>query len=310
VSLRLGVMCAVSDHSGNVLLSRRGDLNIWNLPGGRLDSGERLESAALREVEEETGLEAEIGRAVGLFYLAGWRRMNVLYAASPTGGTLRDKTSETRANRYFSAGSLPQGIIGAKEALSETRPQPCIITSTREDLLRLRLRFGLRWVGNRLSGHPEPKFPQFNVRAVAIILGDSTRRVLTLAGPGYNPADTAIGFRMLPRVVCDGEIPPWEQLNQLTERVIGSVVDFQWVGLWEDTDRGMFEFVFGATLHERELPNGVQWTTIRNAAFSDRDMAYVERVKVTYPRDPVWTIVARDEPTDMIMSMHSREGRL
>src|SRR3954453_11680800 len=135
-------MCAVSDHGGNVLLSRRGDLNIWTLPGGRLDSGERLESAALREVEEETGVKAEIERAVGLYYLAGWRRMNVLYAASLSGGSLRDKTRETRANRYFSAGSLPQGVIGAKESLAETRMQPRVIASTREELLRLRLRFG------------------------------------------------------------------------------------------------------------------------------------------------------------------------
>ena len=114
-----------------MLLSRRGDLNTWTLPGGRLDSGERLEDAALREVEEETGVEARIERAVGLYYLAGWQRMNILYAASPTGGSLRDKTRETRANRYFSAGSLPQSVIGAKEALAETRPQPRVITSTR-----------------------------------------------------------------------------------------------------------------------------------------------------------------------------------
>jgi ADP-ribose pyrophosphatase YjhB (NUDIX family) len=303
-------MSAVIDHGGNVLLSRRGDLNTWTLPGGRLDVGERLEHTAQREVEEETGVEAQIERALGLYYFAGWRRMNVLYAGSPIGGSLRDKTRETRANRYFSPGSLPQGVLGAKEALAETRPQPRVITATREELLRMGLRFGLRWLVNRLSGHPEPKFPQFNVRAVAVILGDSTRRVLTLAGPGYNPADTAVGFRMLPRVVCDGEIPPWEQLAQLTERLSGSALHYQWVGLWEDADRGMFEFVFAATLHERELPNGVQWTTTRNAAFSDRDMAYVERVKVTYARDPIWSIVARDEPNDVILSMHSKEERL
>ncbi|MBI1259751.1 MAG: NUDIX domain-containing protein [Chloroflexi bacterium] len=309
MSLRLGVMSAVLDRDRNILLSRRGDLNTWTLPGGRLDAGERLEHAAQREIEEETGIEARIDRALGLYYLSGWQRMNILYVAAPTGGSLREKTRETRANRYFSPGSLPQGVLGAKEALAEMRPQPRVITSTRSELLRLRLRFGLRWLGNRLSGHPEPKFPEFNVRAVAVVLGDSTRRVLTLSGPGYNPHDTAIGFRMLPRVVCAGEAPPWEQLAQWLERLSGAAMDFQWVGLWEDTDRGMFEFVFATTIHERELPSGVQWTTTRNAAFSDRDMAYVERVKPTYARDPIWTIVARDQPTDMILSMQSREGK-
>src|SRR3954468_16907411 len=149
-------MSAVIDRGGNVLLSRRGDLNTWTLPGGRLDAGERLEHAAQREVEEETGVQAEIERALGLYYFAGWRRMNVLYAASPIGGSLRDKTRETRANRYFSPGSLPEGVLGAKEALADTRPLPRVVTVTSEELLRLRLRFGWRWLVNRLSGHPEP----------------------------------------------------------------------------------------------------------------------------------------------------------
>ena len=306
MSLRLGVMCAVLDSSENILLSRRGDLNTWNLPGGRLDPGERLEHAAQREVEEETGVIAEVERAVGLYYLAGWRRMNVLYSGSPVGGSLRDKTRETRANRYFTSGSLPQGVLGAKDALTETRSPLRVISSTREELMRLRLRFGCRWLFNRLSGHPEPKFPRINVRAVAVILENSAHRVLTLPGAGYSPADTAAGYRTLPRVVCEGEIAPWEQLTQSIRRWITSTLSLQWVGLWENADRGLFEFVFAATIPETELPNGAQWTTTRNAAFSDRDMAYIEHIKPSYPRDPVWTIVAHDEPTDII----TQEGSL
>jgi len=33
----------------------------WTLPKGKLDSGESFEQAALREVEEETGMSAELG---------------------------------------------------------------------------------------------------------------------------------------------------------------------------------------------------------------------------------------------------------
>ena len=33
----------------------------WSLPKGKLESGERWEDAALREVEEETGLRCELG---------------------------------------------------------------------------------------------------------------------------------------------------------------------------------------------------------------------------------------------------------
>jgi 8-oxo-dGTP diphosphatase len=46
-----------------VLLIRRGKaprLGEWSIPGGRLEWGERAEAAALRELREETGVEAVI----------------------------------------------------------------------------------------------------------------------------------------------------------------------------------------------------------------------------------------------------------
>lgn len=56
----VGVVCL---RGAEVLLIRRGTpprLNQWSLPGGRLEWGETLEVAALRELKEETGVEAEL----------------------------------------------------------------------------------------------------------------------------------------------------------------------------------------------------------------------------------------------------------
>ena len=56
----VGVVCLKGDQ---VLLIRRGQpprLNQWSLPGGRLEWGETLEAAALRELKEETGVDAEL----------------------------------------------------------------------------------------------------------------------------------------------------------------------------------------------------------------------------------------------------------
>ena len=56
----VGVVCLKGDE---VLLIRRGTpprLNQWSLPGGRLEWGETLQVAALRELKEETGVDAEL----------------------------------------------------------------------------------------------------------------------------------------------------------------------------------------------------------------------------------------------------------
>lgn len=56
----VGVVCLKGDE---VLLIRRGQpprLNQWSLPGGRLEWGETLDAAALRELKEETGVEAQL----------------------------------------------------------------------------------------------------------------------------------------------------------------------------------------------------------------------------------------------------------
>lgn len=43
---------------GRALLVREGD--TWLLPGGRLESGESLEAGAMRELEEETGIDVDV----------------------------------------------------------------------------------------------------------------------------------------------------------------------------------------------------------------------------------------------------------
>jgi 8-oxo-dGTP diphosphatase len=57
----VGVVCLRAPDE--VLLIRRGkppNEGGWSLPGGRLEWGEKLEAAALRELAEETGVEAQL----------------------------------------------------------------------------------------------------------------------------------------------------------------------------------------------------------------------------------------------------------
>ena len=50
-----------------ILLTQRSDNSRWCLPGGAMDPGESAEEACVREVMEETGLEARVKRLVGIY---------------------------------------------------------------------------------------------------------------------------------------------------------------------------------------------------------------------------------------------------
>ncbi|WP_368191922.1 NUDIX hydrolase [Aeromonas sp. s8] len=56
---RVGVGVILTNAQGQVLLGKRKGSHApyWSIPGGHLELGESFESAAIREVAEETGLE-------------------------------------------------------------------------------------------------------------------------------------------------------------------------------------------------------------------------------------------------------------
>lgn len=59
---------AVVVHDGSLLLVRRGHgpaAGEWSVPGGRVEWGEMLAEAVVREVAEETGLECVCGELLG-----------------------------------------------------------------------------------------------------------------------------------------------------------------------------------------------------------------------------------------------------
>jgi 8-oxo-dGTP diphosphatase len=62
VGERVDAAGGVVEREGRVLLVHRPRYDDWTLPKGKLDPGESFEDAALREVEEETGLRCTLGR--------------------------------------------------------------------------------------------------------------------------------------------------------------------------------------------------------------------------------------------------------
>lgn len=70
-----GVGCGAAIlRDGKLLLVKRlkaPEAGCWNLPGGKVDFGERVETAVAREILEEIGVVIEVTRSLGLTQMIG-----------------------------------------------------------------------------------------------------------------------------------------------------------------------------------------------------------------------------------------------
>jgi 8-oxo-dGTP pyrophosphatase MutT (NUDIX family) len=89
---------------GEVLLVHRPRYDDWTFPKGKLDPGESFEDAALREVEEETGLRCNLGRELpATRYAVGTRPKIVRYwLMTPEAETPFVPNDETDELRWLS----------------------------------------------------------------------------------------------------------------------------------------------------------------------------------------------------------------
>ena len=110
---------------GRILLVRRCDNGVWELPGGRVDVGESAEQAAVRETAEEAGVQVVITGLAGLFtdpHLvirspAGEVRQQfaVLLRGRVVGGRPHGDQSETSAAAWIRLRDLPELPMEAAE---------------------------------------------------------------------------------------------------------------------------------------------------------------------------------------------------
>jgi 8-oxo-dGTP pyrophosphatase MutT (NUDIX family) len=65
----VGVKCGIFDKQGRALMMKRADTGEWDMPGGAVDTMESPDETAVRETNEETGLDVRVIDHVGVYYV-------------------------------------------------------------------------------------------------------------------------------------------------------------------------------------------------------------------------------------------------
>ena len=126
-----GASALIFDDAGRVLLQRRGDSGRWSVIGGGVDPGETPAEAAVREAREETGLDVEPARLVGVYatpeitYPNGDRCAYVVTAfrCRVVGGTLRPDGDESLELAWFDPAALPPMRLDLRQRVLDAVPE-------------------------------------------------------------------------------------------------------------------------------------------------------------------------------------------
>ena len=120
-----GSAIIIRNPNGEILLQERTDRNLWGLPGGCQDLGERLEVTAAREALEETGIVLNPDDLILIASLSGEERRN----SYPNGDIVFNNTdlfladvdiadasslkgdSETKRLRFFNPEEVPENLM-------------------------------------------------------------------------------------------------------------------------------------------------------------------------------------------------------
>ncbi len=146
-------------HENKILLTKREDFETWILPSGGVEDGESIAQAAIRETKEETGLDVELTRMVGIYSRLGTMSPihAVLFVAKPIGGEIKCQEGETIQVEWFAVDEIPSPLsvgqgkkiedalagISGRVVLHEINLPAFPENLTRKELIELRDRSGL-----------------------------------------------------------------------------------------------------------------------------------------------------------------------
>jgi len=111
---KVDIRAVVFNESGEILMVKEKVDGRWSLPGGWADVGYSPAEVAVREVQEETGLDVKTIRVLGIFDKRnhphppeGWYVYKIFILCEKIGGEISKDTTETSDNQYFSLENIP-----------------------------------------------------------------------------------------------------------------------------------------------------------------------------------------------------------
>lgn len=108
-----GAFAIVRDVAGSVLLCHRRDMDLWDLPGGKVERGEAPWEAAVRETREEVGVSVEVQRLTDVTWKPKDDELVFTFECKLVSGT-PGLSDEADAVEYFEPDHLPANLSPAK----------------------------------------------------------------------------------------------------------------------------------------------------------------------------------------------------
>ncbi|HEV3328269.1 MAG TPA: NUDIX hydrolase N-terminal domain-containing protein [Acidimicrobiales bacterium] len=117
VTPKVAVGAAVSNDDGELLLIQRADSGVWLYPTGWCDVGYSAAEVVTKEVAEETGIEVEPVRLIGVLdgLRLGMSRIplySLLFLCRAVGGELAAHPLECTDLGWFTESTLPTPLVG------------------------------------------------------------------------------------------------------------------------------------------------------------------------------------------------------
>jgi 8-oxo-dGTP pyrophosphatase MutT (NUDIX family) len=100
-----------------IMLIKRSDNGLWAFPGGLVEVGETLAEAAVRELREETGIQAQVTKLLGIFDSRLWHsktKAHLFHAVflAETTNLIPQTSSEATDIDFFGENDLPKLSYG------------------------------------------------------------------------------------------------------------------------------------------------------------------------------------------------------